>query len=124
MRPAPALLAALLALAAAPAAAQPPALAGTWTVTWDADIRTAGGRSEVRARRDATLELAQHGDSLSGTWHPVPAVSVPVSGRVEGGTVRLGSAWRGDEVLRDGKKVGGAEMRTEFHGTVERGGMA
>ncbi len=112
---------ALLALGAAPA--QAPSLAGTWTVTYDADIRTTDGKTEVRARRDGTLVLAQHGDSVSGTWQPMPAISVPVVGRVEGATVRIGSAWRPGNVTRDGKQVDGAEMRTEFHGTVDRGGM-
>ena len=113
----------LLLLAAALSAAQPPA-AGTWTLTYDADIRTAGGKSEVRSRRDATLVLRQHGDSLAGTWHAAPLGPVPISGRVEGATLRFGTAWRGGEVMRDGKKVPGAEVRTEFHGTMERGAMA
>jgi hypothetical protein len=104
--------------------AQVPNVGGTWTLTYDADIRNADGKAEVRGRRDGTLVLAQHGDSLSGTWHPIPSISVPVSGHVEGAAVRFGSAWRTGEVMRDGKKLDGAELRTEFHGTVERGGMA
>ena len=112
-----------LALAAL-LATQSPGVSGTWTLTYDADIRTSGGKSEVRGRREGTLVLTQRGDSVFGSWTGVPGESIPVTGRVDGTAVRFGSAWRGGNVRVNGKVVDGAEMRTEFHGTVERGGMA
>jgi hypothetical protein len=103
---------------------QPPNVAGTWTVTYDSDLRTAGGKSEVRARREGTLVLAQRGDSLFGTWAGMPGEPLAVTGRVDGATVRFGSAWRGGSVRINGKAADGAEMRTEFHGTLARGALA
>lgn len=113
----PALALAGLLVAAVPAAAQAPAdVAGTWSVTWDAGVRTDGDRvTEVLRRLTSPLVLDARGDSLTGTWQGIPSGPVvPVAGRVKDGVLELATAPR--EVTDGGRTF---VLRIRFEGRLE-----
>lgn len=96
---------------AAPAGPSP-AFAGTWDVTWDQAIRSAGDQViKVQRRGTATLTLEQHGDSLDGSWRitGVPGAEPHhVVGTARGDSIALHAP---DAVIRDGGRAFHVTMR-------------
>ena len=93
------LLAVLLVMSggwAATGYAQAPAIAGTYLVDFDSQVRVTGGGTEVVGRDKGKLVLQQQGDSVFGTWEPGgtdqqgrPRPVRKVFGRMQNDTLRL-----------------------------------
>ena len=76
--------------------AQAPAIAGTYLVDYDAQVRVTSDGPEVVQRGKARLVLQQRGDSLFGTWEPAgndtqgrPRPVRKVFGKLQNDTIRL-----------------------------------
>lgn len=106
------------ASAATPTAAQEEPFTGTWDVTWDQAIRSAGSRVlEVQRRGTAVLTLEQHADSLEGSWSiPGTDQTHRVVGSVRGDSLHLDAP---DAVVRDGGRAIPVTMR--WHGVIADG---
>lgn len=107
----------MLALAA-PATAQ--GVAGTWTVTYDADISRNGDQVIVKKRATGRLVLQQRGDSVFGRFKPegLPDPDRPLSGTFDGKVLKLTTGPLRRTVNIDGEPT---EMmtRTDWMGAVD-----
>jgi hypothetical protein len=105
--------------AAAPVAAQTSAanVAGSWSVTWDAGVRSQDDRViEVVQRATGRLVLTARGDSLSGTWQGTPTTpSVAIAGSVRNGLITLDTTPRA--ITDEGRTY---TLRLRLEGRLER----
>jgi hypothetical protein len=99
-----------------PATAQ--SIGGKWLATWDADVRIDHDTAIVRARKPASFELTQRGDSVIGTWRPGPDADVPVRGIFDGHSLKLSSGVLERNGMIDGKPTL-MKVRWDIVGSLE-----
>jgi hypothetical protein len=92
-------------LVALPVRAQAPRASGRWLVTFDANVTRKGAAVVVEAREQATLQLTQRGDSVSGTWKVASAPPRIVHGTYDGKTLALRTETAEQEIRVNGKPV-------------------
>ena len=109
-------------LVAAPAYGQ--AMAGTWRVTFDSDVRRDGESFTVTKRGTGRMVLEQRGDSIHGTFKPdgVPDGPRAISGTWDGKVLKLTTGTVRRTVNVNGKPTEMA-MRTDWMGGVDGGGL-
>jgi len=105
----------------APAKGQ--SIVGKWAVTWDADIGIDHDTAVVKARKPATLELTQRGDSIFGIWSTGPSGGVPVRGTFDGRSLNLSSGVTERTGMIDGKPTP-MKVRWDIAGSVQASKIA
>jgi len=105
-----------------PASAQK--VAGTWAITYDADIRRDGDNFTVNSRRTTRLVLEQRGDSVFGMFgdDKMPEPPRKVSGTFDGKTLKLTTGTSRRTVRINGQATE-MDTRTDFMGAVDATGM-
>src|SRR5436305_5448828 len=93
----------LAIVAHAPLGAQ--GIGGKWSVIWDADIRMDHDTAIAKARKPATLELTQRGDSVFGTWSGGIEPGIPLKGTFDGRAIQMSSGVMERTGMRDGQPM-------------------
>jgi len=118
------LLLALASIAFLGSTASAQKVAGTWAITYDADIRRDGEDVTVNSRRTTRLVLEQRGDSVFGTFgdDAMPEPPRKVSGTFDGKTLKLTTGTTRRTVRINGQATE-MDTRTDIMGAVHATGM-
>jgi hypothetical protein len=113
----------IVAFAIAATSAHAQSIAGKWSVTWDSDITMDHDTAVVKKRSTATLELALHGDSVTGVWGGGPGAGAQLRGTFDGKALRLTTGTNEREVRVNGEPVK-MKVRWDITGAVQGAKLA